>query len=230
MDPRLRDRLRGRLVKARDRLRHEIRRGKGLDLPQRDAVGELSLVDNHPADVGSDTFEREKDVGLRDITRETLRQVEDALRRMDGGSYGLCVRCGRAIAAERLEALPEAAFCRACQEAGELDLARYVDPPGRELLGTPFDWSHDADQVGYDAEDAWQDVARYGPAHSHTDAPPGELRGVVEPIEGIVYESLDAAGNHEAAVKGDRHTDLPATETARLVEGKPARDRGSRRR
>lgn len=214
----------------RDRLRHAIDRK--LADAQSEATGELSLRDNHPADVGSDTFEREKDFGLRDLDRERLRQVQEALQRMDQGSYGLCVQCGRAIPVERLEALPEAAFCRACQAGGEVDSGHYVEPPGRELLGTPFGrgWNDGTDRVGYDAEDAWQDVARYGPAHSHTDEPPGELRGVVEPIEGLVYAEVDDHGDHEVAVEGDRHVEPQPTATGELAEGKAGPDRGNPRR
>lgn len=45
------------------------------------------------------------------------RQVSEALKRMDDGTYGLCLQCDRPIASKRLAALPWAAFCVDCQEA-----------------------------------------------------------------------------------------------------------------
>jgi DnaK suppressor protein len=45
------------------------------------------------------------------------RQVSEALGRIEDGSYGLCLQCGKLIAAKRLAALPWAAFCVVCQEA-----------------------------------------------------------------------------------------------------------------
>jgi hypothetical protein len=44
------------------------------------------------------------------------RQVSEALERIDGGSYGLCLQCGEPISAKRLAALPWVALCTGCQE------------------------------------------------------------------------------------------------------------------
>jgi RNA polymerase-binding protein DksA len=48
-------------------------------------------------------------------TALTLQKIEAALTRLEGGVYGICVGCGRAISEERLEAIPEAPFCIDCQ-------------------------------------------------------------------------------------------------------------------
>ena len=64
----------------------------------------------HPGDVATDLSERERDMGqLEDVDRE-LREVEDALRRLDDGTYGVCEVCGRPIPDERLEAKPTERF------------------------------------------------------------------------------------------------------------------------
>ncbi len=226
MERALLEELRARLLSDRHRLRRRLEGGAGLTASAAEAVGELSLRDNHPGDLGSETFERGKDVGLRDMARHRLHEVEAALARMEKGTYGHCVNCGRPIDAARLQALPEASCCRRCEPTG-VDLPERL---GRERLGPLF--PRKTRQVGYDAEDAWQDVARHGSAHSHTDAPPGEARGVVQPIEGLVYAGRDAAGDHQVAAQGDRHLEPPATATSRLAEGRlrPGTDRGSRRR
>jgi RNA polymerase-binding transcription factor DksA len=88
---------------------------------ERDALGELSFADQHPADVASETFEREKDVSILENVDEQLRDVEGALKRLDDGTYGRCEICGKDIGDERLRARPEARYCvddQACVERG----------------------------------------------------------------------------------------------------------------
>lgn len=90
---------------------------------QREALEELSLADQHPADAATETFEREKDRSILDNIEAQLRDVEDALRRIDDGTYGTCERCGRDIGEERLRARPEARFCVEDQAAVERGVA-----------------------------------------------------------------------------------------------------------
>jgi RNA polymerase-binding transcription factor DksA len=74
-------------------------------------LGELSDVDQHPADTGTETFERERDISILDQVSAELADVERALQRLDEGTYGRCEACGEPIDEERLEALPAARFC-----------------------------------------------------------------------------------------------------------------------
>jgi DnaK suppressor protein len=67
------------------------------------------------AAAASQVFEQQRDLALRDRALQHLEQVDAALRRLDEGSYGRCIRCGQPIAPERLEALPWAAHCITCQ-------------------------------------------------------------------------------------------------------------------
>lgn len=76
-----------------------------------DETGELVRVDQHLGDVATATFDRELDLGLEEDAEEVLAAVDDALRRLDDGTYGICVRCGREIGAERLRAVPYATLC-----------------------------------------------------------------------------------------------------------------------
>lgn len=55
----------------------------------------------------------------RDQLRIRLRQIDAALLVMDAGRYGICRRCSRPLARERLDAMPEAPFCAPCQEQME---------------------------------------------------------------------------------------------------------------
>jgi len=76
-----------------------------------DASVELSPIDQHQADVGSEVFEREKDQSILGSVDADLRDVRDALERLDRGTYGTCLSCGDPIPDDRLEAVPATRFC-----------------------------------------------------------------------------------------------------------------------
>ncbi|MGH9263721.1 MAG: TraR/DksA C4-type zinc finger protein [Acidimicrobiales bacterium] len=78
---------------------------------ENDSVGELSSYDQHQADMGTETFEREKDLSILEQVEAELADVEHALRRLDDGTYGNCEVCGRPIPDERLEAMPATRLC-----------------------------------------------------------------------------------------------------------------------
>ncbi len=71
------------------------------------------------ADAASDYYERELAWGLSETERMRLQEVEDALERIDGGTYGKCEGCGSQIAPSRLEALPFAKLCVECRSKEE---------------------------------------------------------------------------------------------------------------
>ena len=74
--------------------------------------GELAGgVDNHLGDAASETYDRELEEGLDEGVRETLRQIDDALTRIDEGTYGLCEIDNKPIPEERLRAIPWTARC-----------------------------------------------------------------------------------------------------------------------
>jgi len=78
-----------------------------------DETGELSIggADNHIGDVATATFDRELEYGLEENSEQVLAAIDAALKRIDDGSYGTCVKCGKPIGEERLEARPWATLC-----------------------------------------------------------------------------------------------------------------------
>lgn len=72
-------------------------------------------------------YNREFMFSLSDVERQTMLQIEDALKRLDEGSYGRCSNCGQAIAQKRLEAIPWTRFCIDCQELAEKGLLSEAD-------------------------------------------------------------------------------------------------------
>jgi RNA polymerase-binding protein DksA len=79
-----------------------------------EASGNLSDVPVHPADLGTDNYEEEVTLGLLENEAELLTEVNDALDRIEQGTFGRCEECGQEISRERLEALPYARYCIRC--------------------------------------------------------------------------------------------------------------------
>ena len=103
------DAARRRLTTDRERVQGMIQslRDEGLDQSAADEVGDISHVTD-PADQGSETFEREKDLAILEQLEEDLAEIEAALQRLDEGTYGVDEVTGQPIARERLEAYPTA--------------------------------------------------------------------------------------------------------------------------
>ena len=89
------------------------------DESESDNVSELSSIDQHQADLGTETFEREKDLSILEQVDAELADVEHALHRLDDGTYGTCEVDGKPIPEERLEALPATRFCLEHQAEAE---------------------------------------------------------------------------------------------------------------
>ena len=102
---------------ARSRLQGERERVSRLiaglrtelgDTPESEESGELAAYDQHPADLASDTFEREKDLSIIDGLESDLAEIEAALKRIDEGTFGIDEVTGEPIDPARLDAYPEA--------------------------------------------------------------------------------------------------------------------------
>ena len=80
---------------------------------------EEETYDNHLADSATATLNREIDYTLEENSEHVLAAIEEALSRIEEGTFGTCARCGRAIAEERLEAIPYATRCIDCKRLEE---------------------------------------------------------------------------------------------------------------
>ena len=107
---------RARLAQVRDTFEDEHLHDESED----ESTSTLSHLHQHPADLGSETFEREKDFSILEQVEAELADVERALHRLDDGTYGKCQACGNTIADERLQAIPAARFCVAHQTQAEI--------------------------------------------------------------------------------------------------------------
>lgn len=110
-----------KLIDLREKISEEIRHigEDGLKKSQRDASGDLSAYTFHMADVASDSFDRELSWDRVSGEQKVLYHIDDALKKMETGKYGLCESCGKKIGKERLKAIPYTKHCRNCQQNNE---------------------------------------------------------------------------------------------------------------
>ena len=92
---------------------------RALSELERGGGDELSHVDQHPADEGSELFEQERDDGIAHSLRQELLAVERAEKRLADGSYGFSIDSGEPIPDARLEAVPTAE--RTVEEQARVD-------------------------------------------------------------------------------------------------------------
>ena len=112
--------LRQLLITERVKLAEEIKNiAHDASTSPRDASGDLSAYTVHLADMAADTYDRELSMNIVSSEQEILYQIDDAFKRLDDGSYGICQQCTHPIAMSRLKAVPYASMCIACQRAKE---------------------------------------------------------------------------------------------------------------
>ena len=101
------DRSNARAALLEERVRRYAELGEPIEGPGQMTYGSQAAAATH-------VFEQQRDLALRDRERLQLRDVEDALLRLDAGTYGACTNCHKPIAAERLVAIPWAGQCIDC--------------------------------------------------------------------------------------------------------------------
>ena len=85
----------------------------------KEASGDISGYTYHMADVATDTYDREFSLSLASNERDLLYELEDALKKIEEGTFGICEECKILITRIRLKAVPYARLCVKCQERKE---------------------------------------------------------------------------------------------------------------
>jgi DnaK suppressor protein len=101
--------LRQMLESERERLEHQLTHAQTW-------ANEHMGYGNHMADDATEAFEQAKDLSVRLGLEDTLHNVQDALKKLDLGTYGICESCNEKIDWARLEAKPEAKLCIKCKQ------------------------------------------------------------------------------------------------------------------
>ncbi|MEX1030365.1 MAG: TraR/DksA C4-type zinc finger protein [Paenibacillaceae bacterium] len=178
-----RDRLHKQLINRQGEIERQLLNNEhyGLNESMRDSIRELSFYDNHPADIGSEFFERGKDIALNENAEHNLEEVRIAIENMNNGQYGVCLTCKQDIPYARLEAIPWTAYCIKHSPSQQISDNR---PAEEEFLTPPFgrtSFDERDDETEFDGEDAWQIVESWG--NSTTPA-------MAEDPEALSYNNL----------------------------------------
>lgn len=153
------------------------------------AASELSVIDNHPGDMGTEMYDREKSFALIDNERRILDGINEALDKIDRGTFGYCESCGKKIEGERLEFMPYVKECASCSK--QATAIKDYRPSEEDALKYPFGRSFRdiGEDVGYDGEDTWQDVDSFNRReHMERNYDDESPEGYVEEIEKISNE------------------------------------------
>ena len=93
---------------------------------RKDSAGERAGMATHMADLGSDNFRHDFELGLLTDEVDVLEMIDEALQRIEDSEYGVCLDCGAIIPRERLEAKPYARYCTKCKsKREEMEDSRY---------------------------------------------------------------------------------------------------------
>ena len=108
------------LLKKREEILGEINHIVKENLKsQKEASGDLSGYSYHMADMASDSYERELSLNIASNEQEVLYEIDEALKRIEEGKYGICIECEKKIPVKRLKALPYVKHCIQCQSKEE---------------------------------------------------------------------------------------------------------------
>ena len=109
------------ILKIKEKILDEIKHisEDTLKKSQKDAAGDISGYTYHMADVASDTYDREFSLGLASNERQSLYELDDALKKMEEGTFGICEECKSLITKTRLNVVPFTRLCVKCQEKKE---------------------------------------------------------------------------------------------------------------
>lgn len=86
---------------------------------QKESSGDLSGYSFHMADMASDSYDRELSLNIAGEEQEVIYEIDDALKRIEEGKFGLCISCDKKIPQKRLNAVPYAKYCIQCKSKEE---------------------------------------------------------------------------------------------------------------
>jgi DnaK suppressor protein len=110
------DRQKRRLLDLRDHFLDQMQSVAQDSLRSRAENNEASAVGQHQADAGSDAYEKDFALSLLSQEQDALYEIEEALKRIEVGTYGVCEMSNKHIPHTRLEAIPFARFTVECQQ------------------------------------------------------------------------------------------------------------------
>lgn len=129
---------------------------------------ELSSYDNHPAEIASELFDVEHQMGLKKLEEHEIKEIDRAMEKIQSGTYGICESCGKDIDPRRLELLPQAKLCISCARESDdfIEIAKGDKKKNRPSEEQVIQSSDLNDSL---RGEQFQDLMEYGSADSHQD-------------------------------------------------------------
>lgn len=161
------------LAEKKKEVEHTLEQMKDMGSPHQtdaDQYSELSHYDNHPAELGSDLFQVEMNNALLVHQEARLKDIDEAMQRLENGTYGRCRLCGKDIGTERLDIMSEASLCIDCADDKAADVAEMksnAESVENELHVKRYldAW----DDAEFEGHDQLNDVLKYGSSDSPQD-------------------------------------------------------------
>ena len=107
------------LMHARSAFGAQVQYHSDDALSRKDSAGERAGMATHMADLGTDNYRRDFELGLLSDGVDVLEMIDEALQRLEDSEYGICLDCGEPIPRKRLEAKPYAKYCTKCKSKRE---------------------------------------------------------------------------------------------------------------
>lgn len=167
------------------------------DASIKETSGELSMYDNHPADMGTALFDREKDRALNEHAQSELGKIQTALEAIDNESYGTCEVCQKDISYERLLAIP---YTTVCVEHAKMIEQSVEEDTALNEVENPFESTKNPRAIDY--ENSFEEVAEFGTSDSpsdFTESADSTYTDVNQLIDEIVEKSVTDDTNDEAS-------------------------------
>lgn len=164
---------------------------------------EISNYDNHPADNASDVYEVEKNISLKADVKRRIDLIEDALTKIQKGSYGVCVSCKKPIDVERLKAIPYTPFCIECENEYEKTSSdnENTRPIEEKVLGKPFNdrFNSQSAEEEYEGIDMWNILEMHSTSNGPQDNMKIDAREYYKKINEIddTVENTDKISNKD---------------------------------
>src|SRR5437763_6014850 len=160
--------LKKRLKEDKQSIKDQLKVNKNLEMSMLEAVDELSAYDNHPADLGTELFDRERDFALQEHKNKDLEKINIALEAIEKGTYGKCQVCGDEIPIERLDVLPSTLHC--VNHSPETSGGDYR-PVEEDILepSTINSFKREPRDGVVDTQDSFEEVARFGTSETPAD-------------------------------------------------------------
>ncbi len=200
------NRIKQILIKKRNEIRTTIAKMDKNEaaLQNQFSPSELSNYDNHPAELGSELFQLGMNKTLKNHESHILKEIDNALNKVERGGLGKCEICGLDIPFERLEVLPYARLCVKCRDENTdntYNRANYR-PIEEKVIDSPFGkkYLNKKEDDEYEGLDILNDLMKYGSADSPQDmggyheyknffTNEEDKQGVVDKMDGVSNQS-----------------------------------------